>query len=177
MDNGIGSFNLNSLMVQDSIIIPDPGSASFIYITSSVVDTLSGRIYVNIGDYVTPGHCLVTALNGDSITSYATGIASDAIAVDYRTYPTGVNLIASETRSVNLFPNPVVDKLIISLNEKTTVKSIQVTDITGEIIIRQNPELNVEKTFTVSCNNLPFGVYYLIFDTSQGRVAKPFVKR
>ena len=73
---GIGSFNLNTLAIADPGIVQDPGSSVYTYIISSALDTLNGRIYVNIGDYVTPGHCLVTSLKGDSIDTFSTGISS-----------------------------------------------------------------------------------------------------
>jgi hypothetical protein len=175
LDNGIGSFNMNTLAVQDSVIVHDPGPADFII--SSTLDTLNGLIYANIGDYATPGYCMVTSLTGDSTTSFATGISSDAVAVDYRTYPAGIVNNTSETAVVKLFPNPVSDKLTVSLNEQADIKSIQVSDISGRILFRQDPEAGDRRSFTVPCRDLPCGMYWLILETSQGKLARPFVKK
>ncbi len=86
-NEGIGSFNLNTMQIIDTMVVPDPGSAIFTYIVSSCIDTINNQLHINIGNYVTPGYCLVTTLNGDSVTSYATGISSDALAADYRVSP------------------------------------------------------------------------------------------
>jgi hypothetical protein len=177
LDNGIGSFNLKMLKVQDSIIVPDPGSSVFTYITSSVVDTLNGRIYVNIGDYVTPGYCLVTALNGDSITSFSTGISSDAIAVDYRFYPAGIPNTNSEESAVKVFPNPVLDNLTIVLDGHYDLKRLLVSDISGRVLLTQSIESMDNMSVTLSCQNLPSGMYYVIIETSNGRLVKPFIKQ
>lgn len=177
LDNGIGSFNLNLLMVQNSIIIPDPGSSVFTYILSSVVDSLDDRIYVNIGDYITPGYCLVTALNGDSITSFYTGISSDAIAVDYRFYPAGISNSNSKESTVKVFPNPVRNNLTVVLDGHYDLQRLLVYDITGRVLRTQSIESIDNKSVTVSCQNLPSGLYYVMIDTSNGRLVKPFIKQ
>ena len=177
LDSGIGSFNLNMLKVQDSIIVHDPGSSAFIYILSSVVDTLNSRIYVNTGDYSTPGHCLVTALNGDSITSFSTGISSDAIAVDYRSYPSGIPNTNPEANTLKVYPNPVRDNLNVVINGDYDLKRLLVSDVSGRVLLTQTAESLNKSPIIVPCQNLQSGVYYIIVETSQGRIARPFVKQ
>ncbi|MCK9218874.1 MAG: T9SS type A sorting domain-containing protein [Bacteroidales bacterium] len=176
LNYGIGSFNMNTMQVEDTVVIADPGSALFKYITSATVDTLNKRLYVNIGDYATTGTCLIYTLSGDSVTSYATGISSDAIAVDYRLAPVGIANLEQEPMSIKVYPNPVSDKLFLSLREKADIQSIQISDISGRILIRQNSEFN-DKISSVSCRDLPRGMYYLIVETSGGKIVRPFVKQ
>jgi len=176
LDYGIGSFNLNTLQVEDTVVVPDPGSALFKYITSATVDTLNNHLYINIGDYVAPGICLVSTLSGDSVTSFATGISSEAVAVDMRIAPVGIENHGPESLSLVVYPDPVSDKLFISMPGKAEIKSIQITDISGRIFIRQNPG-SAENTTSVSCSELPSGMYYIIVETPLGRVARPFIKQ
>ncbi len=177
LDKGIGSFNLNKLQVQDPMIIHDPGSSVFKYITSSIVDTLNDHLYVNIGDYATPGYCLVTALNGDSITSFSTGISADAIAVDYRFYPTGINTAILESKNVKVFPNPVLDNLNVALHGEHDVKNLSIADISGRVILSLSAEAGKKNPVTISCQNLSAGMYYIIIETATDRFVSPFIKQ
>lgn len=177
LDNGIGSFNMKLLKIQDSIIVHDPGSSSFIYILSSVVDTFDNRIYVNIGDYVTAGHCLVTDLTGDSITTFSTGISSDAIAVDYRYFPTGIPALSLSANDMNVFPNPVQDVLTVVLKGDDEVKQLVISDIMGRVLVKQPGDPMKQKIYRISCQNFPSGVYFVTFETSNDRLVKPFIKQ
>lgn len=171
---GIGSFNLNTLSIADPVIVPDPGSAMFEFILSSAIDTLDGRIYSNIGNYSNPGYCLVSSLAGDSITSYATGISSDAVAVDTRTFPAGIHENKGLEISARLYPNPVQDRLMISFTNSVTLTSLKVNDFTGREMITINPGTSSGTEFEVPVNTLTPGLYYLILGTTAGRVVKPF---
>jgi len=177
LDYGIGTFNLNELVIQDTLVVSDPGSSFFTFILSATVDTIDGRIYANIGDYITPGYCLVSALNGDSITTFSTGISSDAIAVDYRTYPAGIPDISAAPALMNLFPNPVLNDLTVTFNGLPDVSRLLVTDIRGSVMINQVTGSPKDISFSIPCHYLPPGMYYLILETSKGKFARPFVKQ
>ncbi|MEI7490527.1 MAG: T9SS type A sorting domain-containing protein [Bacteroidota bacterium] len=174
LNYGIASVNLNTGAVIDTAIIPDPGSAMFTYILSSAIDTLNGRIYTNIGDYVTPGYCLVTTLKGDSITSYQTGISSDAIAIDTRVYGVGIEDNSGRNIIVKLSPNPARDRLRISLPDQVGINSLIVTDLSGRELLSLAPGLSYRSGFEISVNSLSPGMYYLVLGTSEGTVVKPF---
>ncbi|MCX6283621.1 MAG: T9SS type A sorting domain-containing protein, partial [Bacteroidetes bacterium] len=174
LNYGIASFNLNTRAIADTVIVPDPGSAMFTYILSSALDTLNGRIYTNIGDYVSPGYCLVTNLKGDSITSYPTGISSDAIAVDTRYYGVGINDNADRNINVILSPNPAREKLRISLPDQVRISSLVVTDLSGREILRLSPSISYHNDFEIPVNSFSPGMYYLVLGTAEGTVVKPF---
>jgi hypothetical protein len=175
LDYGIGTFNLNKLAIQDSVIIHNPGTSE--YIISAAVDTINDRIYTDIGDYATAGYCLVTDLKGDSLTSYSTGISSNFIVVDYRTYPSGIFNHSLESTAVTLFPNPVSDRLNISVHEQLDINTLMVTDLTGKVLLMQTSESPLATNFSISCRNLPSGMYYLILETSEGKLVSTFVKQ
>ncbi len=175
LDYGIGTFNLITLAIEDSVIIRNPGSS--VYIISATVDTIDDRIYTNIGNFSSPGYCLVSNLAGDSITSYATGISSNAIVVDYRISGVGIFNHPPESIAVNLYPNPVSDQLNISSHRQLDVRTLMITDITGKVMLLQTPGSQETTNFTVSCRNFPSGMYYLILETSEGRVVSTFVKQ
>ena len=80
-------------------------------------------------------------------------------------------------RTLSVFPNPVTDKLYISVNNGLSVlSSIELLDYSGKIIRRMhniavetvNEGLNVEA--------LPAGTYTLIVKTNYERISKQFIK-
>jgi len=93
-----------------------------------------------------------------------------------RIAPVGIENHGPESLSLVVYPDPVSDKLFISMPGKAEIKSIQITDISGRIFIRQNPG-SAENTTSVSCSELPSGMYYIIVETPLGRVARPFIKQ
>ncbi len=171
---GIGSFNMNTLAMVNPQIVRDPGSSVFNYILSSAVDTSDNRIYTNIGDYATPGYCLVTSLNGDSLTSFPTGISSDAVAVDARAYPVGITDNSAMDRSVRLYPNPVHDKLRVSLSSNVTVTSVKIIDVSGRVLINLKGGTISGSDFEVEVSSLNPGLYYLAIETSGARIVRSF---
>jgi hypothetical protein len=166
---GIGSFNLNTLQIADSVVVPDPGSAMFRYITSSLIDTLNNRIYVNVGDYFTPGICQIHAMNGDSISSWVNGISSDALLVDYRVSGLG---ISEENKNrcdmIRLFPNPASDQLSVTIDKESVIREIQIHDITGKVIVSKKPG-NQSNQCTLAVQGLPAGLYMVLTTTTGGK--------
>lgn len=177
IDNGIGSFNLSTLAVEDAVIIPDPGSLLFRYFTSAVIDTLDNRIYANIGDYITPGTCLVTTLAGDSVTSYATGISADASAIDYRSYPAGLTGDQPQALAIHVYPNPVSDLLSVSLGQGCSRGRLSVADGLGRTVLSLAVPESANRRIAIPCADLSAGIYLLVLETDGGRSAVTFLKR
>jgi hypothetical protein len=174
-NDGIGSFDLTSMQIIDTTIIKDPGSALFKYILSSDIDTVNNLFYVNIGDYVTNGYCLVSSLNGDSVTSYATGISTEAVGIDYRVYPAGITE-KKALSSLSIYPNPVVAKLILHYDGEQDVNGIMITDVFGKPVNSFNANLKKEETLTISVEDLPSGLYCLVLKTNGKSVISKFIK-
>ena len=174
IDYGIGSFNLTKGSLHNTAVVPDPGSAVFTYIISSAIDTLESRIFINIGDYVTPGYCLVTSLLGDSLTTYSTGISSDAIAIDYQSYPLGLQDNYGKDIQLNLYPNPVRDRLKIHFRNNVCVSSFRVTDVSGRDVIMTRPATSPGTDYEIPVSTLMPGMYYLVIFTDSGVITRPF---
>lgn len=73
---------------------------------------------------------------------------------------------------LNIFPNPVVDRLYFSNTPYITF--LKIYDITGKVLLTQN-ELNVT---SVDLSSLTEGLYFLSVSTKDGRVSSlPFIKQ
>ena len=176
-NEGIGSFDLPSMQIVDTTIIQDPGSALFTYILSSAVDTVSNLFYINIGDYMTNGYCLVASLNGDSVTSFHTGISTETIGIDYRVYPAGVNERKNVLSILSLYPNPTSDKITIHYNGEEDVHEVMITDVYGEVIKPSKYNLKKYEELTISVADLPSGMYCLVLKTDGDPVISKFIRR
>ncbi|MCX6281923.1 MAG: T9SS type A sorting domain-containing protein [Bacteroidetes bacterium] len=174
LNYGIGSFNLNTQAVSKPVILADPGSSVYTYILSSAIDTLNERLYVNIGDYVSNGRCQVTSFSGDSITSYRTGISSDAIAVDTRVHSSGINDGKGLQVSAFLFPNPVQDVLKVRFTGNVQLTTVKVMDISGREVLTFKPGISPDTDFEFNVSGLTQGLYYLVLSSPEGRIVKPF---
>jgi hypothetical protein len=177
MNEGIGSFQLKSMQIDDTTIIRDPGSASFKFILSSAVDTLNERFYANIGDFVTPGYCLVSSLTGDSITSYPTGISSDVAGIDYREYPQGISDRMPDESVLLVYPNPAVEMVTLHYLGKQRIHEVLITDIFGKVVFHDEKRLAESGIQTISTENLPPGLYCITLRTTGIPVIAKFLKR
>jgi len=174
---GIGSFDLTSMQITDTAIIEDPGSAGFVYILSAAIDTMNDLIHVNIGDYMTPGYCVVASLTGDSVTTYTTGISSETVGVDYREYPAGIPAELAESGSLNLYPNPASDRITVQYTGHPDVQGVTMTDVFGRPVNHMAITLNETGPTTISVENLPAGMYCLVLKTNSGTVVGKFIKQ
>ena len=175
-DYGIGSFNMNSRKIEDSAVIADPGSAMFRYITSATIDTLNHLIYVNVGDYVSPGNCMASALTGDSVTSFATGISTDGIAVDYRVSAAGVDYPDEDATSFSLHPNPATDFITLKLSHPEDIREIRLTDIMGRNLSGILTSTHDGETI-LDVSHLPSGVYAVIVTLMNRSVTGKFLRK
>lgn len=173
MNYGIGTFNLRSHQIQDTVVIPDPGYINRVVITSVAVDYVNKLLYMNLGNLISYGRGVIATNTGDSIGSYTTGINADAIAIDYRT-PVGITS-HSTSPQFSLFPNPVINDLIIELNDQSLIiKEVLISDPSGKSYNKLYTKTNT--LIKVNCSNLPRGLYFLTVKTDQGIATKKFVK-
>lgn len=175
LDYGIGSFNMNTIQVEDTAVVADPGSSLFRYITSAAVDTLNNRLYINVGDYASPGTCLVYTLSGDSVTSYATGISTDAVTVDYRVAPVGIVLQERESMLLTIYPNPVTDQLSVKLAEKLPISELFIADLMGKTLLGQHGGDEC-RVMSVQVSNLPAGFYFIKVVSGESSFTGKFLK-
>jgi hypothetical protein len=173
---GIGSFNMNTLQVEDTVVVADPGSSSFRYITSATVDSLNDRLYVNTGDYFSPGTCLVTTLTGDSVTSYATGISSEAVAVDYRQAPLGISTRNPDASLLTVHPNPVSDMLYLKFGNQQYLREVIITDFLGRSMARV--AISKQTDFcSIPVGSLHPGLFIVVIHTDKHTISGKFIKK
>ena len=82
INEGMGSYDLQTQTIADTTIVPDPGSAVDITIHAGAIDYVNSRAYLQIGNRNSFGIGVVTSLTGDSITSFSTGVNAEAMAID-----------------------------------------------------------------------------------------------
>ncbi len=174
VNEGVGTFNLKSREMIDTALIPDPGSASHIYITSGSTDYLNDYLYLNVSNRTNWGFCAVFSTDGDSLTSFTTGISPDAIALDYRV-PVGVHENHATSPSVALYPNPVTDKVRIQYFGEGTVSEYSVMDLTGRTVARVSWD-GTGNTTVIDCSSLPSGIYFLLVKTDKNTLTRKFIK-
>jgi len=177
MNEGIGSFRLNSMKISDTTIVGDPGSAMFTYILSSAIDTLNNLIYTNIGDFTTPGYCLVSNLAGDSITSFSTGISSDVVGVDYRKFPVGILNTTAMVPGLSVYPNPAGEMITLHYHGEQTPQLVTITDVYGKTVFKSEEQFNGSGKLNISLDNLPSGLYCLVLKTNNGPITVKFIKK
>ncbi|TSA27424.1 MAG: T9SS C-terminal target domain-containing protein [Bacteroidetes bacterium] len=173
LDNGIGSFNLDTRMIADSVIFPDPGFLIHIIYSSYTTDYVNSYLCMNIGNGSTLGLNVTGTTAGDSVTSFQTGLNANAIALDYRV-PVAIDDSKTD-ESIVLYPNPVENRLRIIYPGNSPVTGIIIRDITGRTIYQSH-----EPTFTgawVDCSAYPSGLYFVTVKTDSGIISTKFIKK
>lgn len=113
-------------------------------------------------------------------SSPATPVASDYLYIDNLSFSgtvVGINETKLVNNTVDIYPNPCRDNLNLSLNvEKSTHVTIQISDIAGRIINKEDLGLfqgNLEKT--ISTATLTKGLYFITIITDDNATTKHFV--
>ena len=89
----------------------------------------------------------------------------------YVTTATGIENAATD--QLNIYPNPATDVLYIQ--SPSLVKSVQVMDMSGKLLIKQEPQITGD--VQVSVNELSQGVYFVKIETEEGTYTKKFFKK
>ncbi|MFZ1703638.1 MAG: T9SS type A sorting domain-containing protein [Saprospiraceae bacterium] len=76
--------------------------------------------------------------------------------------------IKDVSAAVQIYPNPVVDKLNITNSEKYV--QIYVVDVFGKVVLKN--EINKATYFVVNCSELPSGAYIVLLNTKSGGWSK-----
>lgn len=83
----------------------------------------------------------------------------------------GINELAYKNSDVKIYPNPTTNILKLEfVNNESVITSIEIADITGKLIKKENPSL------LINVNDLNEGVYFLTVKTISGSFYKKFVK-
>ncbi|MBE0647679.1 MAG: T9SS type A sorting domain-containing protein [Bacteroidales bacterium] len=173
MNNGIGSFNMDTYQVEDPSIFPDPGVVNHIYYTSFTTDYVNSFIYMNIGNRISWGVDVVGTSTGDSVTSFQTGFNTDALALDYRV-PVGIDNQSANEATVAIYPNPVENQVRIKYTGDAAVNEIVIRDLTGRTIYQSNEHSYSAKW--VDCSSYPAGLYFVTVKTDSKTLSTKFIK-
>jgi hypothetical protein len=83
-----------------------------------------------------------------------------------------------ETGRIALYPNPVQDKLTVTLPfAATQVRGTAVTDVTGKVHLLNAHRASGEREIQVPAAALPKGLYLLRLDTEQGYRVMKFARQ
>lgn len=92
----------------------------------------------------------------------------DAVALTLRT--TGINESPVST-SIFIYPNPVKDKIQLTLNNELIIQRLSLYDATGKLWL--NKALNTSsQNLSVDTNSIPQGLYFLHVETNKGIAVK-----
>ena len=80
--------------------------------------------------------------------------------------------IVELTSAINVYPNPVNDKLFIET--ETVVEEVVVYDVYGRHQVTETPSL--QGNLVIDLTNLNSGVYFVKLVTNEGEVVKRIVK-
>jgi hypothetical protein len=164
-NDNVAAYNLNnSQFLIDSLY----GLSMFDYLSSGVIDTTVGTIYVNITDFMTntSSFNVMTPAVGH-FGSYPIGLNPDAVAIFY--YNT-IGMDDITENEINIYPNPVSSVLTI----KGEVDSYQLLDVNGRIIKSEETNAVIN---TINVTDIPSGLYFLkTINGSDIRVKKLIVE-
>ncbi|MFH1320791.1 MAG: T9SS type A sorting domain-containing protein [Bacteroidota bacterium] len=163
---GLGTYNINTLQIQDTAIIP-------LSYTGSAFDTINSLFYLSTTDYFSYGKTYVYDFTGTVVDSFDVGISPEAIAVSYKTTVGIIDLDFIKT--VNVFPIPAKDEIIITANGNLNYFNILITDIAGRAVLRQE-NLAGGNALKINIAELLNGHYLITVSNTDFSVTKKFIK-
>jgi len=172
---GVGSYNLSTQSIQDTIIIPDPSSTYRMSFLGGALDYVNSSLYMNLGTQVSPGLGYVTNLTGDSLTSFNEGINAFNVAIDFRT-PSGISETKKGSDLILVSPNPAGNRFEIKYLGPGDVQQLSITDLTGRVAFTRNIE-GPARSWVINDANLVSGMYILNVKTSQGMLTTKFLRQ
>ena len=144
----------------------------------------NGGFVTGSGSYQTNQDCTVTATPAEGYRFVGWTEDNDTISYDNNytfTVLGNSNLVANfipntsvgeqQVSKINVFPNPVSDKLTIESEECITL--IEIYSITGSTILRQE---NCANKMTLSLSDLPNGTYFVRITSKSFSEIRKFVK-
>lgn len=83
--------------------------------------------------------------------------------------------LEKEAANITIYPLPAINTVTINNASSLKMESIEVYNITGELLITESTELNKETLVDIS--DLKAGVYITKINTEKGKIIKKFVKK
>ena len=136
-----------------------------VYRNDELVENVKGTNYMDEElEYDTEYCYSIKAINDDAMSDY-----SEEVCV--RTLGERVEELTS---ALNIYPNPVNDKLYIET--EVEIKEINVYTITGVIVGQQSTD-NGQQTLSIDMSDLNSGVYFVEIKTNEGNIVKRIIKK
>ena len=114
-------------------------------------------------------------LNANSTTELYIAVLG-LVNGDYNFYKVNINQTSNsigdiDFDKISIYPNPVVDELIIR-NDELSINSVEIVDFTGKTVKNQSSVVN-----SINVSSLSQGVYFLKMKTDKGVITKKFIKK
>ena len=168
-----GTVNYGGLTLTQCLKIESSTNISFTTAKDATItlvfnNTFSGRIKIDGNNYnVSAGILQVqlsagahTITKGDTANLYYMSI----------TYPAITSITADKAVALQLYPNPVTDRLNISTN--TPINNIHIYTITGQLV-----KIFYKDMSTINVSSLASGTYLIVITTDGYLIKKRFVKQ
>lgn len=177
----VGKWKVIAGYIRNKGNVPVKISPEVIY--DSGVDSTEFKLYSFLTDSINPGTELSVKIK---FTPLKTGLRTSRLKIVSDATPSEIYIdlegigkeeLEVENTDINvnfeISPNPVVDELNVNLSN-IIPKSIEIIDINGYRQLNYN-NIYSEKNLIINCKNLNSGLYYLIINSSVGRMTKPFI--
>ena len=119
--------------------------------------------------------CIVIS---SSVAAQTLPVKSTNSSVVFETVTAGINEISLES-SINVFPNPAVNELTVSIADGYSIGNCElfIQDVTGKTVMHENNIAFKNGNLSVDVKNLSNGIYTLVLNPKNNKVAinKKFV--
>jgi hypothetical protein len=167
------SFNFSTSVFPDQLPPVDPNGnngLAWALLTTNVntLNSIELPTYINISDWG-PSNLSVYAmlLDGRDYTFHVTITAIDTIAPDII-----LSVKSPENSSLQVYPNPAKDKLVISGNVPAK-GTIEILNPLGQVVFQT---AYADRRTEITISSFPQGIYFLKMQGENEEVVKSFVK-
>lgn len=169
LNSGMEGIEVTRILIHNSYIFAGTkNNGVYLSIDKGVNwKTVNAGLYTsNINDIAISDSIIYVATDGAGVY---TANLSELIISDIKE---DINL----SDEVKLFPNPACDKITIILSEDKIFSSISIVNSIGIQVKKfENAEIFGTNSIYISTNDLPVGLYYCIFESNTGKIAKSFI--
>jgi DNA-binding beta-propeller fold protein YncE len=172
VDNGLGLIDLSTMEMVASQIIPDPGSANFIYFADMVFDSVHQQFYATTTDYFSFGQGIIYGKDGIQKGYFDAGISAEALAVVIGEI---TSLAAMDHVDVNIFPNPFTDLINVELPATENLTYCKLFTLSGKLVF-EHYSAGVSSEVLLLPELSP-GLYLLSLVTDNGKLVNKKIMR